>query len=515
VTTLTGSAGSFELVSVNTSGTGTGDGWSLNQAISDDGRYVAFESAAGDLHPLDIDSTEDIYLRDLSTGTTTLVSINSSGTASGNDASSDPSMSSDGRYIAFVSAATDLVGTPVSGLNVYLYDRESGSIELVSVNDAGTSSGNGDSNEPVLAADGRSLVFMSTATDLTTLADGNSSKDVFHRDLNTATTTLISHDSSGTAAADDASNGALLSADGSRVAFLSLATNLLAVPVPQSEGGARHSKLSGQVYLHTLATGVTELISWNSTGTGPAESNSTGLWLNQDASLVLFRSYASDIVANDNNGTYDLFLRRVQLGVTEAISVNSAGDGTGNGSSVNSGSLDVSVSPDGSLVAFDSNASDLHPEDTDTLSDVFVRNTVTGTTILVSTSFDGIGSGNDGSIDPVLSSDGQWLCYKSAATNLVTEADTNGTNDLFFFALGGNRRNRLLTRGSNNNSRITVIGATVPVVAFTSRATNLAPGMTDTNETHDLFVTNVLVPVFSDGFESGDTMAWSTTVGGQ
>src|SRR5262249_30552769 len=144
----------------------TGTGLSNAPSVSADGRYVAFVSSAPDLVPGDTNGTGDVFVRDLKAGTTTLVSVNSAGTASGNRASQSPSISAAGRYVAFVSFATDLVANDANGTgDVFVRDLWTGTTTLVSVNQAGTASANGNSANPVISADGSHVAFVSLATD--------------------------------------------------------------------------------------------------------------------------------------------------------------------------------------------------------------------------------------------------------------------------------------------------------------------------------------------------------------
>src|SRR5438876_8258911 len=155
------------LVSVNQTGTGGGNGHSVSPVISADGRYVAFESEATNLVSNDTNGLSDVFLRDLQSGTTLLLSVNSSGTGVGNGASTSPVMSADGRYVAFVSGAGDLVANDTNGAtDVFVRDLQNGTTILASVRADGNTSGNDDSDSPTLTPDGRWLAFRSKATNL-------------------------------------------------------------------------------------------------------------------------------------------------------------------------------------------------------------------------------------------------------------------------------------------------------------------------------------------------------------
>src|SRR5215207_6112787 len=189
------------LVSVNPAGTNGGNGNSLKPSMSADGRFVAFESQASDLTSLsDTNGASDIFVRDQQTGVTTLVSVNAAGTASANGLSGNAFISADGRFVAFESRATDLValGDTNNQTDVLVRDLQTGVTTLVSVNNAGDGSGNAISQAPVISANGRRVVFQSNASNLTLINDTNNQTDVFVRDLQLGTTILASVNGAGT-----------------------------------------------------------------------------------------------------------------------------------------------------------------------------------------------------------------------------------------------------------------------------------------------------------------------------
>src|SRR5205807_4348450 len=217
-----------QLVSVNGTGTAAGTATSGDPVISNDGRYVAFASLARDLGPTDNNNFTDLYVRDLVAGTTSLVSINAAGTATGNSTSDSPVMSGDGRYVAFESAASDLVsGDTNNTWDVFVRDLVAGTTTLVSVNAAGTGTGNAQSVYPAMTSDGRYVAFQSNATNLT--ADSVTRRNIFLRDLVAGTTTLVSPGDNDNSAGVD-KNFALapmISADGQQVAFMANSSSLV------------------------------------------------------------------------------------------------------------------------------------------------------------------------------------------------------------------------------------------------------------------------------------------------
>jgi Tol biopolymer transport system component len=200
------------------------NGASSAPSISSDGRYVAFESLANNLVTGDTNGVKDIFVYDRNTGTTTLVSVDSSG-LQGNGISSAPSISSDGGFVVFESLANNLVTGDANGVkDIFVYDRNTGTTTLVSVDSSGLQ-GNGISSAPSISSDGRFVVFESLANNLVT-GDTKGVKDIFVYDRNTGTTIRVSVDSSGFQG-DGASSVPSVSSDGKHVTFESIATNLV------------------------------------------------------------------------------------------------------------------------------------------------------------------------------------------------------------------------------------------------------------------------------------------------
>ncbi|HEX9903677.1 MAG TPA: hypothetical protein VGA77_01815, partial [Propylenella sp.] len=219
--------GTTELVSVDTGGLDPGNAPSKHPSISANGRFVAFDSSASNLVAGDANNADDVFVRDRQTGTTELVSVNTGGLEPGNGRSEHPSISADGRFVAFASRATDLArGMPlVAADNIFVRDLQAGTTEWVSrPNTWGDP--RGPSQQPSISADGRFVAFHSLAHDLVA-GDTNEAFDVFVHDRLTGLTERVSVRSSG-GQANQSSGPSSISADGRRVAFYSLATNLVA-----------------------------------------------------------------------------------------------------------------------------------------------------------------------------------------------------------------------------------------------------------------------------------------------
>ncbi len=222
--------GRTTLVSVNAAGTASGNSYSYPIALSSNGRYVTFYSYATDLVATSDTPflTSDAFVRDLRTGRTTLVSVNAAGTATGNSESFPVALSSNGRFVLFESAASDLVTNDTNDTgDVFVRDLQTGRTTLVSVNAAGTASGNGTSYPVALSSNGRFVLFQSDASDLVA-HDTNGASDVFVRDLQTGRTTLVSVNAAGTASGNAFSFPVALSANGRYVTFTSYASDLVA-----------------------------------------------------------------------------------------------------------------------------------------------------------------------------------------------------------------------------------------------------------------------------------------------
>jgi hypothetical protein len=293
-----------ERISVDSSGA-QGNNASSAPAISSDGRYVAFQSLASNLVSADTNGQLDVFVHDRQTGQTTMVSIDSNG-VQGNNASSAPAISSDGRYVAFQSLASNLVSADTNGqLDVFVHDRQTGQTTMVSVDSNGVQ-GNNASSAPAISSDGRYVAFQSLASNLVS-ADTNGQLDVFVRDRQTGQTTMVSIDSNG-AQGNNASSASAISSDGRYVAFQSLASNL----VSDDTDGV------GDVFRHDRQTGQTTMASVDSSG-NQGNNASDEPSISADGRYVAFHSSATDLVTGDTNGVGDVFVYDSQSG-TPAIS---------------------------------------------------------------------------------------------------------------------------------------------------------------------------------------------------
>jgi Tol biopolymer transport system component len=391
---------------------------SSRDAVSADGRYVVFASAASNLVRGDTNGRVDVFVRDRGRGVTRRVSVSSherQGNRDSGRTGSDavPVISADGRYVAFVSKASNLVKGDTNGVqDVFVRDQATGRTSRVSVTRTGAQS-NGSSRAPSLSWHGRYVAFNSSATNIVR-HDTNHARDVFVRNRATGGVQRVSV-SSQEAQSDGYSYETAISEHGRFVAFSSFASNLVPGHLSNID-----------VYVRDRRAGITEQVSVTSAGE-PADGFSGyggSFAIAGHGRYVAFSSDAGNLVPEDTNGQRDVFLRDRMNHTTVRVSLTDA-DGQADGSS------DApALSGDGRYVAFDSTAPNLAAAPSDKVTeDVFVRDLQTGTTRWVSKGLGGA-LGDSNSLPPAVSSDGHHLVFWSQASNLIPD-DTNNTTDVF------------------------------------------------------------------------------------
>jgi Tol biopolymer transport system component len=400
-------------VSVSTTGA-QGDYYADGPALSGDGRLVAFHASSTNLVRGDTNRVEDVFVRDRRSGVTRRVSVTSRG-VQGNGASAEPSISPDGRFVAFHSLASNLVsGDTNNAGDVFVHDLRSRTTRRVSVSRTG-SQGNQDSGWPTISPDGRFLVYHSSASNLVA-EDTNRSSDVFLYDLRSRTTRRVSVSGSGAQAAGQNENAAV-SAGGRYVTFWSSAANLVR--------GDTNGLVD--VFVRDVGARTTTRVSVSSTGVQATSSTptfgSSYPGISADGRYVTFVSGASNLVRGDTNAVEDAFVRDRRRGTTTRISVSTRhaqADGY---------SYQTKINASGRYVTFGSAAANLVPGDTNGEQDVFVRDVRTGVTTRQSVTARGT-QANNACLEPAISADGRHVGFMSWSSNMVP-GDTNQAADVF------------------------------------------------------------------------------------
>ena len=486
-------AGTTSVVTAGATGTST------TPAISADGTTVAFSSNANDLVTGDNNGFNmDVFVVEVGTNNFELL------TPAGNDASFVTSISGDGTLVAFQSAASNLVGNDGNGnvTDIFVHDRSAAMTTNI------TPTANNHSFSPSVSADGSVVVFMSRATNLAAGDTNSTERDIFLYDRTAQTTELI------TAGGNRFSINPSTSADGNTIAFQSRANNLVA---------SDNNNDFNDIFLFDRGADSTSLASIVSPYPSNGGNSSSGRGsIDDSGNLVAFESFASNIVAGDMNGEFDIFVRNRSTGTTQSLTAGGngrseypaiSGDGTavvflsratnlvagmsgfysdvlvhdlvtGNKELLtpgrNGSSSSPSISADGNLVVFASRASNLViPDGNGTFSDIFLYNRTTG-------AIDNLTAGATGtSINPEISADGSTVVFVSNANDIVSGDNNGGVYDVFVHNVSAGTT-ELVTAGANSTSSNPVVNADGSVIAFASDATNLVPG--DTNGRRDVFV---------------------------
>lgn len=408
VSPATADPGDLTLASTSDAGE-KGNGASHWISPSADGSKVAFDSTSTNLDPADTDDSLDVFVKDLVTGDIILASTSDAG-VKGNAGSTQPSLSADGTKVAFVSGATNLDPADTDFLpDVYVKDLATGDLTLASTSDSGLK-GNSSSFRQAFSANGTMVGFLSFATNLDPV-DADLLVDVYLKDLTTGDTTLVSTSDTGVKS-NGATGGLSLSSDGTRLAFHSQATNL---------DPADTDTIDDQ-YVKDLTTGDVTLASTSDAGV-KGNLGSGGGALSSDGMKIAFQSLATNLDPADADGVGDVFVKDLVTGDLSLVSTSDAGL-KGNGESDT-----ASISSAGTLVAFESRATNLDPADADTVDDAYVKDLATGDLMLVSTSDTGVKS-NGVTLIPDLSGEGNVVGFWTEATNLDA-ADTDAAFDVY------------------------------------------------------------------------------------
>jgi Tol biopolymer transport system component len=402
-----------QLVSASPAGK-PGAGQNYAFSISGTGRYVGFGSGGSNLVPSDTNGLADVFVRDCRTGTTELASMSSTG-EQGNDYSYFPAVSANGRFVAFSSYADNLVPNDDNGRpDIFVRNLRTGTTKRVNVTSSGAESTTGDVNiatvyPPSISADGRYVAFDWSGWDLVN-HDTNQARDIFVHDRKTGKTVRVSVGPHGRQA-NRRSWEYSISADGSRVAFSSSASNL-----------TRHDHGHIDVFVHDLASGKTVAASTNSAGRlGNKESETPAI--SGDGRYVAYESDATNLVRHDRNGLRDIFVHDLKTGKTTRPSVDT------DGHDANGDSHAPVLSESGRYVAFQTGARDLVKHDRNHEDDVVVRDRKRGKTRLVSLS-DAGKQPDRNSEDAAISDDGRFVAFDTKASNMTSHSN-NGRAEVY------------------------------------------------------------------------------------
>ncbi len=331
-------------------------------SVSADGRFVSFASNGNDFVDGDANALVDIFLRDMNSGVTKVVSADQTGAPQGaaaNNAAGKREISDDGRYVAFASSANNLVATPNNNRQqIYVKDMATGVVTRASV-DATGAAGNDISSAPALSGNGHVVAFVSQAANFSPLATSRVGQ-IFVRDLALGTTTLESVTTTGAIVAAKASVAPAVSWDGLQVAFETTA---------QLDSRDKDGLLGGitgwDVYLRDRAAGTTVFASYTTTTVSGTDSRAPSI--SADGRWVAFHSMDDKFVGGDLNATFDVILFDRMTGSYSLASLNDAGQ------QANSASSGSSVSSDGRLAMFGSSASNLVPTPSSTGMQLYVH----------------------------------------------------------------------------------------------------------------------------------------------
>jgi RHS repeat-associated protein len=499
--------GTVTLVSVGSDGQAAGIGGytsPMAPVISPDGRYVVFENTGDNVLPSV--TGDQLYIRDLSTGTTSLLSVAANGSGGGDRGSRQPVFSADSHHVAFISDADNLVSgmnfhDPYGTDNIFERDLVAGTTALVSIGLDGQSDGNAGSGPCNLSADGRYVVFDSSASNLVGISNSGI-QQVYVRDIAAATTTMVSVDMTGLAGAGghnllDAS-AQVISADGRYVVFHSNAQGLTPTPPSGTES-----------YIRDLQGGTTTLLS-----ASPIDGHAVGSVgsevISPDGRFAAFATATDNVVALPSNGVTNVYVRNLQTGALSLASVNIAGTGGGNAGSGLGTFYDfpggLSFSPNGEYLAFRSMATNLTPGVVTGNRNLYVRDLDANRTLLVTPNLTNTDGGN-GDADTVgsavFSANGRYIAFEDTAGNLVA-GDENNANDIFVRDLStettalASIRSPLLPAAftSSGGANLGSVSADGRYVAFTGNvwyqafSSDLAPGVkfSSTFSTSHVFV---------------------------
>lgn len=374
-------------------------------AISSDGRYLAFQLS---FYSQATGAMMRLYKRNLATGELTRLDRTSSGTMQISGGIYAPSVSDDGRFVSGHSTNGNITLNDWNGLqDLFVYDRDYYMAQRAALNDGVRS--NGDSTTPMISRDGSRVLYVSNAN-TNSVNDANGVPDAF---LYNNGSTIFALPYSTTSLGQNA-DSPFVSADN---AWVALRTAQAFFPASDSNG-------LPDIVMSNRDQFVFFRASTDSSGAQVSTGTVLGpVTLNSNATLIAFRATDTTLTAGDTNGFEDVFLKNRTTNATTMVST------TATGALANGDSTQAMINDDGTRVAFTSRATNLAADDTNGVADIYVKVLVDGSLLRASSAADGT-PGNGASSEPSISSDGRYVTFLSAATNLVS-GDDNGRVDVF------------------------------------------------------------------------------------
>jgi Tol biopolymer transport system component len=479
-----------QLVDADPDGVGAMLAEATAPSLSADGRFVAFESRDTSLVANDRNHAYDVFLRDLWTNTVELVSVQHPSLPcwSANDVSvGSISVSADGSRVAFASDADNLVANDTNGWrDVFVHDLSSGTNLLVSADASNQTSGIGFSSEPAISADGGWVAFSSSASNLVS-GDANNAQDVFIRDLTAQRTELVSINKTGAGPGNAASYTPAVSATGRYVLFRSKATDLATGSYSGTNLFLRDRQLGTNYALTTLGL-TTSATTPDLRYIAFVASGSSALYVwDSQAGHAIYTNYvgAGSPLGISPDGRRILYASGSQLKVLDRVANTHGVVNAAAASPYFPSHIGLQFSTNGQLVAYSMNVGTASSP----TNAVYVCDLLRGSNLLVSRSFRPAQLAGGSSDSPAISPDGRFVAYRSLATNIVPAASNGVANLLLYDSLNGT--NMLLT-ASRYGSVATLAPALSPTfsasgatIVFCSWAWDLAPN--DFNAGADAF----------------------------
>ena len=451
-----------ERISVSSDGSQS-NAASSNPSISADGRYIAFTSDADNLVPGDTNGFSDIFIRDTVLNTTVRVSISSTGDES-NGYSNEPAISADGRYVTFTSYADNLVSGDTNGvLDIFLRDIVLGITKRISITNTGDES-NGYSNEPAISADGRFIVFSSYATNLVSY-DTNGKCDIFLYDNDSSQIARLSVSNTSNEANDDNKNPTI-NGDGNLIAFISYANNLV----------ENDTNSYSSLYLYNRTSGTMEKV--NTSDFEGSYYNFYNPSISADGSYLAFTS----------TWGWSLLIYNIISKTIEEVEISWNGE-------PNSMTIEPSISADGRYVA----VSSANKEISDTIDrgmDVYIYDQFSKTIKIISSSTGEVSFFS--SYQPSISADGHTVAFSSLSYEIISD-DTNNCKDIFVYSENYPLNAAINPDSTKSGDIVTIQVSSNPNIVSVSTSILDKP-YSLTKGSNGFWFLSYLVPQLTDGF---------------